>query len=182
MPQGWKLEYAGWDPTEAWARSREIALLGERLGYDHLWVYDHFETVPRREPEPVFEAWTMMAALAELTDPARLGQLVTCAAYRRAGMLAKQAACVDVVSGGWLILGIGAGWSRREYSSHGYAFPPPRGAAGGPGGDPGGGQGPVDRGRGLDHRGARLASTAPSATRSPSRGCPRSGWRRRRAR
>lgn len=126
VPQGWKLEYTGTPAAEAWHRSREIALLAEQIGYDHLWVYDHFETVPRREPEVCFEAWTMLAALAEATDRAQLGQLVTCAAYRNAGVLAKQAANVDVISGGRLILGLGAGWYHEEYAAYGFDYPPAR--------------------------------------------------------
>ncbi|MCB1013745.1 MAG: TIGR03560 family F420-dependent LLM class oxidoreductase [Acidimicrobiales bacterium] len=126
VPQGWKLEYAGTDAAEAWHRSREIARLAEEIGYHHLWVYDHVETVPRREPEVCFEAWTMLAALAEVTDRARLGQMVTCAGYRNAGLLAKQAANVDVFSGGRLILGLGAGWYHEEYAAYGYEYPSDR--------------------------------------------------------
>ena len=106
VPQGWKLEYAGIDAASAWVRSKEIAQLAERIGYDHLWVYDHVETVPRREPTHVFEAFTMLAAIAQHTSTIRLGQLVTCSSYRNAGLLAKEAACVDVYSGGRLILGL----------------------------------------------------------------------------
>ena len=90
IPQGWKLEFSGMKADEAWATAKDVARRAESLGYDHLWVYDHVETVPRREPTHVFEAWTVMAALAEITSTARLGQLVTCASYRNAGMLAKQ--------------------------------------------------------------------------------------------
>jgi F420-dependent oxidoreductase-like protein len=124
IPQGWKLEYSGIDAASAWARSKEIAQLAERVGYDHLWVYDHVETVPRREPTHVFEAFTTLAAIAQVTTTIRLGQLVTCAAYRNAGLLAKEAACVDVFSGGRLIFGLGAGWFQREYQAYGYEFPP----------------------------------------------------------
>ncbi len=122
VPQGWKLEYSGWDGPDAWARSVELAELAESLGYDHLWVYDHVETVPRREPTHVFEAFTMLAALSQRTSRVRLGQLVTCASYRNAGLLAKEAACVDVYSGGRLILGMGAGWFHEEYHSYGYEY------------------------------------------------------------
>src|SRR4051812_27271132 len=122
VPQGWKLELSGLKADEAWATAKDVARKAESAGYDHLWVYDHVETVPRREPTHVFEAWTGMAALAENTSTARLGQLVTCSSYRNAGMLAKQAACVDVMSGGRLILGIGAGWYHEEYASYGYPF------------------------------------------------------------
>ncbi len=124
VPQGWKLEYEGWSGPDAWARSVELAQLAESLGYDHLWVYDHVETVPRRRPSHVFEAFTMLAALSQRTTDARLGQLVTCASYRNVGLLAKEAACVDVYSGGRLILGLGAGWFHEEYHSYGYEYPP----------------------------------------------------------
>ncbi len=113
-PQGWKLEYTGWSATDAWERTKELAQLTEQLGYHHLWVYDHVETVPRREPTHMFEAFTMLAALAQHTSTIKLGQMVTCAAYRNAGLLAKEAACVDVFSGGRLILGIGAGLVRAR--------------------------------------------------------------------
>jgi F420-dependent oxidoreductase-like protein len=124
-PQGWKLEYAGWSAADAWARTKELAVLCEQLGYDHIWVYDHVETVPRREPTHVFEAFTTLAALAQHTSTIKLGQMVTCAAYRNAGLLAKEAACVDVFSGGRLIFGLGAGWYEREYQAYGYDFPRP---------------------------------------------------------
>jgi len=122
-PQGWKLEYSGWTGTDAWARTVELAAIAEAAGYDHLWVYDHVETVPRREPTHVFEAFTTLAALSQRTSTIRLGQLVTCAAYRNAGLLAKEAAGVDVMSGGRLILGLGAGWYEREYEAYGYPYP-----------------------------------------------------------
>jgi F420-dependent oxidoreductase-like protein len=124
VPQGWKTEFAGWDPADAWARAREVARTAELAGYDHLWVYDHVETVPQRVPEPMFEAWSMMAALTEITTKPRLGQLVTCAGYRSPALLAKTAATVDVMSGGRLIFGIGAGWFDEEYHSHGWTYPP----------------------------------------------------------
>ena len=124
VPQGWKLEYGGWSAPDAWARSVELAVLAEKLGYDHIWVYDHTETVPRREHTYVFEPYTMLSALSQHTEKVKLGQLVTCAAYRNAGLLAKQAACLDVYSGGRLILGLGAGWYDEEYRSYGWEFPP----------------------------------------------------------
>lgn len=125
-PQGWKLEYSGWGAADAWARTQEIAKLAERVGYDHLWVYDHVETVPRREPTHVFEAFTTLAALAPITTTIGLGQLVTCSSYRNAGLLAKETACIDVFSGGRLILGLGAGWYEREYQAYDYPFLAPR--------------------------------------------------------
>lgn len=126
VPQGWKLEYSGWGAADAWAHSVRVAQLAESLGYDHLWVYDHVETVPRRESTHVFEAFTMLAALSQRTERIRLGQLVTCAGYRNAGLLAKEAAGIDVMSGGRLVLGLGGGWYEREYQAYGYEFPPAR--------------------------------------------------------
>ena len=124
VPQGWKLEYTGWTGADAWERSVELAELAESLGYDHLWVYDHVETVPLRRPTHVFEAFTMLAALSQRTGRVGLGQLVTCASYRNAGLLAKEAACIDVYSAGRLILGLGAGWFHEEYASYGYRYRP----------------------------------------------------------
>ncbi|HSO94881.1 MAG TPA: TIGR03560 family F420-dependent LLM class oxidoreductase [Acidimicrobiia bacterium] len=121
-PQGWKLEYTGWGAADAWARTVELSQLAEQLGYEHLWVYDHVETVPRREPTHVFEAFTTLAALSQRTVSIGLGQLVTCASYRNAGLLAKEAAGLDVMSGGRLILGLGAGWYDEEYQAYGYDY------------------------------------------------------------
>lgn len=122
IPQGWKLEYADLGAADAWARSVEIAQQAESLGYDHLWVYDHVETVPRREPTHVFEAFTTLAAISQRTERVRLGQMVTCSSYRSAGLLAKELACIDVFSGGRVILGLGAGWYSREYRAYGYDY------------------------------------------------------------
>jgi len=123
-PQGWKLEYSRWSGLDAWNRTVELSQLAERLRYEHLWVYDHVETVPRREPTHVFEAFTTLAALSQRTATIGLGQLVTCSSYRSAGLLAKETAMIDVMSGGRLILGLGAGWYEREYQAYGYEFAP----------------------------------------------------------
>ena len=124
VPQGWKLEYDGWAAPDAWARSVELAQAAEELGYDHLWVYDHVETVPRRAPSVLFEPYTMLSALSQHTRQVELGQLVTCTSYRHPGLLAKQTACLDVYSSGRMILGIGAGWYHQEYESYGYPYRP----------------------------------------------------------
>ena len=126
VPQGWKLEYSGWSAGDAWQRSVELARRIETLGYDHLWVYDHVETVPRREATHCFEAFTMLAALSQQTTRIELGQLVTCVGYRNVGLLAKEAAGIDVMSSGRFILGLGAGWYDREYQAYGYEYPPDR--------------------------------------------------------
>src|SRR3954463_12146735 len=125
VPQGWKLELSGMKADEAWATAKDVARKAESVGYDHLWVYDHVETVPRREPTHVFEPYTLLTAVAQHTTRVGLGQLVTCAAYRNPGLLAKTAACLDVLSGGRLVFGIGAGWYEREYEAYGWEFPSP---------------------------------------------------------
>ena len=105
-----------------WETCRGVARKLESLGYDSLWLYDHFHTVPKVEIEPTFECWTTMAALAEATSTIRLGQLVTCSLYRNPAYLAKLASCVDVISGGRVDVGIGAGWKEEEFDAYGYEF------------------------------------------------------------
>jgi F420-dependent oxidoreductase-like protein len=127
VPQGWKMELAGiGDPQAKWAKCKEVALAAEGAGYDSIWVYDHFHNVPRPAGEAVFECWTTMAALAEATSRVRLGQMVGCALYRPPGLLAKITSNVDVISGGRLEWGIGAGWYRNEFAGYGYEFPEPK--------------------------------------------------------
>jgi F420-dependent oxidoreductase-like protein len=123
-PQGWRLELRGVQGGAAqWARLKQVAQTLEKIGYDSLWLYDHFHTVPRTEIQPTFECWTTMAALAEATARIRLGQLVTCALYRNPAYLAKVSTCVDVISGGRVDLGLGAGWKQDEFDAYGYPFP-----------------------------------------------------------
>jgi F420-dependent oxidoreductase-like protein len=124
IPQGWKLELAGLGGAEQqWARAVEIAQLAEALGYDSLWVYDHVHNVPVPSTESMFECWTTMAAISQVTDRIRLGQMVGCASYRNPALLAKITASIDVMSGGRLDWGIGAGWYDQEYRAYGYDFP-----------------------------------------------------------
>ena len=123
VPQGWKTELAGIDGSEAqWAKAVEIAELAEQLGYDSLWVYDHFHNVPEPANESVFECWTTLAAISQRTSRIRLGQMVGCASYRSPGLLAKITSNLDVISGGRLDWGIGAGWYWDEYEAYDYEF------------------------------------------------------------
>jgi F420-dependent oxidoreductase-like protein len=123
VPQGWKNELKGIaDPVAKWAKAVEIAELAEQLGFDSLWVYDHFHNVPKPAEEAVFECWTTLAAISQRTSRIMLGQMVGCAPYRNPALLAKITANLDVISGGRLIWGIGAGWYRNEFSGYGYEF------------------------------------------------------------
>ena len=127
VPQGWKMDLVAIDGAPAkWAKAVEVAQLAERLGFDSLWVYDHFHNVPRPATEAVFECWTTMAAISQLTSTIRLGQMVGCNSYRNPGLLAKITANIDVMSGGRLDWGIGAGWYENEYRAYGYDFPKPK--------------------------------------------------------
>ena len=83
VPQGWKMELVGIpDPEEKWAVTVEVAELADELGYDSIWVYDHFHNVPVPAHETMFECWTTLAALSQRTSRVRLGQMVSCALYR----------------------------------------------------------------------------------------------------
>jgi F420-dependent oxidoreductase-like protein len=126
IPQGWKMELASIDdPRDKWAKAVEIARLAEELGYDSLWVYDHFHNVPRPAHETMFECWTTMAAVSQVTSRIMLGQMVGCAPYREPSLVAKITSNIDVMSGGRLIWGIGAGWYEHEFNGYGYPFPKP---------------------------------------------------------
>lgn len=126
IPQGWKMELAGIDGAEnKWNKAVEIAVMAEELGFDSIWVYDHFHNVPAPAHEAVFECWTTMAAISQRTSRIRLGQMVGCNSYRNPGLLAKITSTVDVISGGRLDWGIGAGWYENEYRGYGYDFKKP---------------------------------------------------------
>ena len=126
IPQGWKMELAGIDGAEnKWNRAVEIAVKAEELGFDSIWVYDHFHNVPAPAHEAVFECWTTMAAISQRTSRIRLGQMVGCNSYRNPGLLAKITSTIDVISGGRLDWGIGAGWYENEYRGYGFDFKKP---------------------------------------------------------
>lgn len=122
-PQGWKTELRSIKGAEGqWAKCREIALQAEELGFDSVWVYDHFHNIPEPSHEAVFECWTTMAALAEATSRIRLGQMVSCTSYRNPALTAKITSSIDVISGGRLDWGVGAGWYWHEYEAYGWPF------------------------------------------------------------
>ena len=95
----------------------------ETLGFESLWVYDHFQVDPPPEEAPIFEPFVELTAIATATTRARLGHLVLAAAYRNAALTAKMISTLDVVSGGRVELGIGAGWKEDEWLAYGYGFP-----------------------------------------------------------
>jgi F420-dependent oxidoreductase-like protein len=126
VPQGWTGEYDGWEPAAAWQRTVEVARLAERIGFESIWLFDHFHTVPRPTDELTFESFTALSALAALTERVRIGHIVICNGYRNPALTAKMASTLDVISGGRFELGIGAGWKRDEWLAYGYGFPDTR--------------------------------------------------------
>ena len=127
LPQGWKSDLASvGDAAQQWQTAVTVAVRAEELGFDSLWVYDHFHNAPRPANHAVFECWTTIAAISQLTSRIRLGQMVGCNSYRNPALLAKITSNVDVMSGGRLDWGIGAGWYENEYRAYGYDFPKPK--------------------------------------------------------
>lgn len=122
-PQGWKGEYDGWDAGDAWARTVELATQGEALGFESLWAFDHFHTVPNPTDEITFEGFSVLTALAMVTKRVRLGHMVVCTGFRNPALTAKLSSTIDVISGGRFELGIGAGWKEEEWLAYGYDFP-----------------------------------------------------------
>jgi len=124
VPQGWILDLIDIpDPIEQFETLVRITRRAEQLGFDSVWLFDHFHTYHRPVLETTFEAWTTTAALARETSRIRVGQMVTCNSYRNPALLAKMASTVDVMSHGRLEFGIGAGWYEQEYRAYGYDFP-----------------------------------------------------------
>lgn len=123
VPQGWTGEYDGWDSSAAWSRTVAIAEEAEALGFEGLWVVDHFHTIFDPTDEITFESFSTLAALGALTTQIRLGHLVICAGFRNPSLVAKMISSMDVQTGGRMELGIGAGWKKDEWLAYGYGFP-----------------------------------------------------------
>ena len=111
--------------TPRWSDYVAMARLSEEAGFDSLWFVDHLiyrNDASGRPPQGAWECWTTLAALAAVTDRVELGSLVTATSFRNPALLAKIADTIDEISGGRLILGIGAGWNEIEYTMFGYPF------------------------------------------------------------
>lgn len=115
-------EVDGPGETPSWQVIRSFALAAEACGLDSIWMFDHFFN--RSGPgavEGMHEAWTIVSAVAAVTERVEIGTLVLCTSFRNPGLVAKMAATADEVSAGRLILGLGAGWHDPEYEAFGYA-------------------------------------------------------------
>lgn len=124
VPQGWRLDLVEIDsPEQQYEAMTSVATRAESLGFDSVWLYDHFYTVPTIEQETTFEAWISTAGLCRDTSRIKVGQMVTCNGYRNPALLAKMASTVDVMSHSRLICGLGAGWYESEWRGYGFGFP-----------------------------------------------------------
>lgn len=119
-----KAKFGMYLPQRDFAAAKQVALDAERQGFYSVSINDHF--VPQIGPPetPQMECFTTLAAVAAVTSTIRVAPAVASASYRTPAMLAKITATLDHLSGGRLVLGLGAGWQRSEYEAHGYEFPP----------------------------------------------------------
>jgi alkanesulfonate monooxygenase SsuD/methylene tetrahydromethanopterin reductase-like flavin-dependent oxidoreductase (luciferase family) len=106
-----------------WSDLARMATTAEALGYDSIWVGDHLIFRDSdKAPRGPWEAWTVMGAIAAITERVEIGPLVACTSFHNPAMIAKKAATLEEVSGGRLILGLGAGWNQSEYAAFGYPY------------------------------------------------------------
>jgi F420-dependent oxidoreductase-like protein len=123
VPQGWRRDLDRIvDPVEKFEAMTNVAKVAEESGWDSIWVYDHFHTVPEPALEATFECWTITATLVRDTSRVKVGQMVSCNGYRNPALFAKIASTVDVASHGRLYAGFGAGWHEHEWKAYGYEW------------------------------------------------------------
>jgi probable F420-dependent oxidoreductase len=115
-------EEDGESGVPSYAEIRDVAVATEAAGFDSVWVFDHLLYRFDGETTGIHECWTILSAIAEATHRVELGTIVMCTAFRNAALLAKMAATLDHVSGGRLILGVGAGWHEPEFDAFGFPF------------------------------------------------------------
>src|SRR6266852_9081888 len=114
-----KLGFQLWPQNTTWPAMRDAAQLADRIGIDSVWTWDHFYALSGEEERPNFEAWTILSALAAVTQRVRVGAMVSGVTYRHPAVVANMAATLDQVSNGRAICGIGAAWNRTEHRAYG---------------------------------------------------------------
>jgi alkanesulfonate monooxygenase SsuD/methylene tetrahydromethanopterin reductase-like flavin-dependent oxidoreductase (luciferase family) len=117
-----KLGILLWSQAATWDEYLEGARLVDRLGYEHLWTWDHLYAIVGATDQPILEGWSMLAAWAMATERTRLGLLVGANTFRNPGVVAKTAATLDHISRGRAILGVGGAWMELEHIAHGIEF------------------------------------------------------------
>ncbi|MGI8658929.1 MAG: LLM class flavin-dependent oxidoreductase [Candidatus Limnocylindria bacterium] len=106
-----------------WTELREMVRVAEGIGLDSIWVGDHLlYRDPGQPAKGPWEAWSTLAAIAAVTDRVEIGPLVAATSFHNPAMLAKKATTIDEISGGRLILGLGAGWNEVEYRAFGFPY------------------------------------------------------------
>ncbi|HXP18984.1 MAG TPA: TIGR03560 family F420-dependent LLM class oxidoreductase [Streptosporangiaceae bacterium] len=112
---------------QTWAQIRDLWLAADQIElFESAWNWDHFYPLTGDTAGPNFEGWTMLAAMAEATSRIRIGCQVSGMIYRHPALLANMAATTDIISGGRLELGVGAGWNKQECDAYGIELPPLR--------------------------------------------------------
>jgi alkanesulfonate monooxygenase SsuD/methylene tetrahydromethanopterin reductase-like flavin-dependent oxidoreductase (luciferase family) len=117
-----KLGILLWSQAASWPEMLDAAKRVDRLGYAHLWTWDHLYAIFGDPYQPIFEGWSLLAAWARETERTRLGLLVGANTFRNPGLVAKTAATLDHLSDGRAILGIGGAWMEQEHRAHGIEF------------------------------------------------------------
>ena len=111
-----------WSQAVSWPALLDYAKRVDRLGYAHVWAWDHLYAIFGDPYQSIFEGWTTLAAWAMATERTRLGLLVGANTFRNPGLVAKTATTLDHISGGRAILGIGGAWMEPEHRAHGIDF------------------------------------------------------------
>jgi alkanesulfonate monooxygenase SsuD/methylene tetrahydromethanopterin reductase-like flavin-dependent oxidoreductase (luciferase family) len=111
-----------WSQAATWTEMLDAARRIDRIGYTHLWTWDHLYAIFGDPYQPIFEGWSLLSAWARETTQTRLGLLVGANTFRNPGLVAKTAATLDHISDGRAILGIGGAWMDLEHQAHGIDF------------------------------------------------------------
>ena len=111
-----------WSQGTSWPEFESTARRVDRLGYDHLWTWDHLYAIFGDPYQPIFEGWTAITGCAQVTSRVRLGLMVGANTFRNPAIVAKNVATLDHISGGRAILGLGGAWHQLEHAAHGIDF------------------------------------------------------------